>query len=203
MRGLATVFMVLMLTAVTPIAFGQQKPAPIRSSAQQAGNRDIENAGRSERGKPLSEEKRTEIRKKIDAVRVWRLTETLKLDAGTSAKLSSLLSSLDQQRRNIQREQRETMRTLRSSLSSSKPVESVIKSDLDKLEKNHRAIQELKNNEIRVLRKLLTIEQRGRYVIFQHDFMREMRGMIHGAHGSERSKSGAGPGGDIEDPSDN
>ena len=48
-------------------------------------------------GEP-SEEKREEVRKKIEAVRIWRLTEALKLDAPTSSKLSALLSSFDQQR---------------------------------------------------------------------------------------------------------
>jgi len=186
MKGLAAVFMVVMLTSVTQTAFGQQKPASMPSAAQHDNGMNVDRAGQSNPGEPLSEEKRAEIRKKIEVVRIWRLTETLKLDAGTSAKLSSLLSSLDQQRRDIQREQMETMRTLRLSLNSPKPVESIIKIDLDKLEKNQRAMQELRNNELNSIKNLLTIEQRARYVIFQHDFMREMRGMIHSARGSGR-----------------
>ncbi len=186
MKGLATVFMVLMLTAVTPTAFGQQKPAPIQSVAQHDYDMNVEIAVQSERGEPMSEEKRAEIRKRIEVVRIWRLTEALKLDPKTSAKLSSLLSSLDQQRRDIQREQMETMRTLQLSLKSPKANESSIRTELDKLEKSQRAMQELKNNETSGLKNLLTIEQRGRYVIFQYEFMREMRGMIHGARGNGR-----------------
>jgi len=186
MKGLAIVFMTVMLTAVTPAAFGQQKPAAMQSIAQQDDNMNNEVAGQSEGRKPMSEEKRAEIRKKIEAVRIWRLTEALKLDSSTNAKLSSLLSSLDRQRRDIQREQMETMRTLRQSVNSPKSNESIIKADLDKLEKNHRAMQELKNNELSGLKNILTIEQQGRYVIFQYEFMREMRGMIHGARRGER-----------------
>lgn len=195
MKGLATVFMVVMLTTVTPIAFGQQKQTPMPSGAQHDDEMNVEIAGQSERGEPMSEEKRAEIRKKIETVRIWRLTEALKLDAGASAKLSSLLSSLDHQRRDIQREQMETLRMLRLSLNSPKPDESIIKTDLEKLEKNHRSMQDLKNNELSGLKNLLTIEQRARYIVFQHEFMREMRGMIHGARGTGRSGTGTGPGG--------
>ena len=175
-----------MLTTGTLTAFGQQKAAPIQSVAQHDDDMNVINAGQSGRGEPMSEEKRAEIRKKIEVVRIWRLTEALKLDANTSAKLSSLLSSLDRQRRDIQREQMGTLKMLQQSLKSPKLEESRIKSDLDKLEKNHRAMQELRNNEMSSLKNFLTIEQQARYVIFQQEFMREMRGMIHGARGTGR-----------------
>jgi hypothetical protein len=186
MKGFATIFMLFMLTVVTSTAFGQQKPASMRSVAQQDDDMNVENAGRPDRGNTMSEQKRAEISKKIEAVRIWRLTATLKLDSKTSAKLASLLSSLDQQRRAIQHEKFVTMRRLRSSLNSPKLVESLIRTDLDILEKNHQAMQELRNNEMSELKRLLTIEQRGRYVIFQNDFMHEMRVMLHNARGAGR-----------------
>jgi hypothetical protein len=186
MKGLTIVTMVLMLTTVTMTAFGQQRPASIQTGSQYNDDIGVENTGRPGRGEPMSDEKRAEIRIKIETIRIWRLTEALKLDANTSAKLSSLLSSLDQQRREIQREQRGTLTMLQQSLKSPKREESRIKSDLEKLEKNNRAMQELKNKEMSGLKNLLTIEQQARYVIFQQEFMREMRGMIHGARGDGR-----------------
>ena len=186
MKGLSIVSMVLMLTTITMTAFGQQGPASMQTNSQYNDNRGVENLGRPGRGEPLSDEKRAEIRKKIETVRIWRLTEALKLDANTSARLSSLLSSLDQQRREIQREQTGTLIMLQQSLRSPKIEESRIKSDLDKLEKNYRAMQDLKYKEMSGLKKILTIEQQGRYVIFQQEFMREMRGMIRGARGNGR-----------------
>jgi Spy/CpxP family protein refolding chaperone len=186
MKGLTIVSMVLMLTTVTTTAFGQQGPASMQTNSQYNDGRGVENRGRPGRGEPMSDEKRTEIRKKIETVRIWRLTEALKLDANTSAKMSSLLSSLEHQRREIQREQMGTLQMLQQSLKSPQIEESRIKSDLEKLEKNNRAMQELKNKEMSGLKNLLTIEQQARYVIFQQEFMREMRGMIHGARGSGR-----------------
>jgi hypothetical protein len=47
-------------------------------------------------------------------------------------------------------------------------------------------MQELKNKEMSSLKNLLTIEQQARYIIFQQEFIREMRSMIHGARGDGR-----------------
>jgi hypothetical protein len=148
-----------LLIGVTLSAFGQQRPAP------------------------MSEERREEIRKKIDAVRIWRLTEELKLDAITSAKLSSLLSSVDHQRREILRQQTGTINILRFAVKAPKPDESRLKIYLENLERNHRAMQELVNSERSGLKNILTIEQQARYVVFQHAFIHEMRDMIGGAQG--------------------
>jgi Spy/CpxP family protein refolding chaperone len=141
-------------------------------------------------GGPPSEERREEVRKKIEAVRIWRLTEELKLDTDSSAKLSSLLSSLNLKRRNTMREQMEAMRDLRSLLRTAKPDEAKIKALLEKLEKNRHEMQGLKDQELKGLKDILTIEQQARFLIFQHEFQREMRDMISGARG----KGPGGPG---------
>ena len=142
-------------------------------------------------GGPPSAEKREEVRKKIEAIRIWRLTEELKLDTDTSGKLSALLSSVERKRRDIQREQRETTMQLRDILKSQKPDENKMKQCIDKLQSNHRAMQELRNDELKGMKEILTVEQQARYLVFQQDFQREMRDMIGGARGSAAD---AGPG---------
>ena len=150
-------------------------------------------------GGPPSEERREEVRKKIEAVRIWRLTEDLKLDTSTSAKLSSLLSSLDQKRHDTMRAQMKTIRELRALLKTAKPDDAAIKALLEKLEKNHREIQALKDQELKGVKELLTIEQQAGFLLFQHDFQHEMRGMIHAARGKNRGKGEMGPRGQISD----
>jgi Spy/CpxP family protein refolding chaperone len=194
MNGVKIVLMAVLLIPVTMSAFGQQRPASSQPGGQYNDTMGVGNHGQPGRGGPLSEEKREEVRKKINAVRIWRLTETLKLDTGTSAKLSSLLSSLDHQRRDILREQTGTINILKLAVKSPKPDESKIKTSLEKLEKNRHAMQELSNSEMSELKKILTIEQQARYVIFQHEFMHEMRGMIRSAYGNP-GKGGTGQGG--------
>ena len=141
-------------------------------------------------GNALSEEKREEIRKKIEAVRIWRLTERLKLDTTTSAKLASVLSSFDQQRKGMVQEQIATMRELRVSLNSQKPDEARLKTALEKLQKNQHSLQELRDREYSGLKDILTIEQQARFLLFQQEFRREMQSMISNA----RSSGGRGRG---------
>jgi len=139
-------------------------------------------------GGPPSAAKREEVRKKIEAVRIWKLTEALKLDPDTSAKLSSFINPLDQQRQEIAHEQMMTMRELRTLLQSSKPSEAKLKAAIDRLEKNHLAMQENRNREFSGIKNILNTEQQARFILFQQDFRREMRHMISGA-------KGGGPGG--------
>lgn len=168
--------------AVTPALFAQQGPP--------AGQYDDMMGPENQpgRGNTLSEEKREEIRKKIETVRIWRLTEKLKLDTTTSAKLASLLSSFDQQRQVIVREQMATMRELRVSLKSQKPDEARIKTALDKLQKDQHSMQELRDREYGGLKDILTIEQQARFLLFQQEFRHEMQSMISNARSSNRGR---------------
>lgn len=180
----------LAMTALPAFAQRRMQDPPPDDRQQEEG----EIAPDPGQGGPPSEERREEIRKKIEAVRIWRLTEELKLDAATSAQLSSLLSSLDQKRRDLHREQREAMRELQLSLRAAKPEESKIKPLLEKVERNHRAMQELRDREIKGMKKFLTIEQQARFLLFQKAFQREMRGMISGARGGGAGRGGRGMG---------
>lgn len=170
--------------AASTTAFSQQKAVPMNPGGQYNDATGAENPAPSGRGNALSEKKREEIRRKVETVRIWRLTEALKLDVNTSAKLASLLSSLEQNRRNALREQMEIMRELRRSLKSGKTDEADIKFLLDKIEKTHRMIQDVREQEWKGVQEILTIEQQARFLIFQQEFRREMQGMIAGARGN-------------------
>ncbi len=185
MNAMKILLMTTLLTAVTMTAFGQQGSSPI----QPGGPYDDGGVGNPGR---LNGKRHEEVRRKIDTVRIWRLTEELRLDPDTSAKLSSILSSYSQQRRKIRRVQRRTMKTLQRAVESQKPNESKIRSNLEKLEKNRRSMQELKANELRDLKSILTIEQQARYIVFQKKFMREMRGMIKNARRGNRDGTRTG-----------
>ncbi len=130
------------------------------------------------RGNAPSEEKREAVRKKIETVRIWKLTEALKLDPNAAAKLSAFLSSSDARRRDITRAQMADMKELRLSLKSAKPSEAKLRATLERLEKNHHEMQELRDREWKGLKEMLTVEQQARYLIFQLEFQREMRDMI-------------------------
>lgn len=143
---------------------------------------------------PPSRERREEIGKKIEAIRIWRMTEALGLNADSAMKLASVLGPIGQKRREIMRAQAETMKTMRQELKHQKPDEATIKQLLDKLENDHRGMQELRDEETRRVKDILTIEQQARFLIFQQEFQREIRELIAAARGRsvERPEPGRG-----------
>ncbi len=140
--------------------------------------------------------KQEEVRKKVETVRMWRLTEELKLDEKTSARLASFLSAMDEKRRVLMRERMETMKDLRALLKTGTPNEKKLKANLDKLEKDRREMMELEGKEMSGIKDILSIEQQARYVIFQQEFRRELRGMIAEARGGGQGRGPAGKGPD-------
>jgi Spy/CpxP family protein refolding chaperone len=157
--------------------------------------------GSQGRGGPPSDEKREQVRRKVEAVKMWRLTEELKLDEKTSSRLASFLSSIEEKRRGLIRSTMETTRELRAILSSAKPDQGRLKVALDKIEKNQQELVELRGKEMTGLKGMLSVEQQARYVIFQQEFRREIRGMISGARGNGPGQDspgmGPGPGGQM------
>jgi hypothetical protein len=169
---------------VAPDAFGQQR-SPGDRSADMTG---YENP--SGMDKRLSPEKQEQIRKRVETVRIWRLTETLKLDSETSAQLASFLSSYDRQRGNLLRERHETLQALRSAIKSSKPEETRLQPLIEKIVTNRNANQELIEQEWKSLQGILTIEQQARFIIFQQDFRRDIQRIIVNARGGASARTG-------------
>ncbi|MFA5072479.1 MAG: hypothetical protein WC539_01050 [Nitrospirota bacterium] len=157
----------------------------LHAQAQSEGSKKIhrqENA--------VSEKKREEIRKRIEAMRIWKLTEALKLDAETSGKVSGLLSAIDVQRKAIRHTNMQTMKELRNALKASKINEEKVESLLKKLEDNRHALQELQDKEQNGLKDILTIEQQARYLVFEHEFQHEMRNIIATSRAERAGASG-------------
>lgn len=195
MRTSTSVILLIILTALAlPAAAQERLPGPDDRP------RDRESfATDPRRGDEPSAERREEIRKKIEAIRIWRLMEELKLSAETGAKLSSIMSTLDQKRREAHREELMMMGELRRLVKAAKPDEAGIRTLLDKLEQNQQNARALRDQETRSTRDLLTPEQQARFLIFQQDFQREIRSLISGMggtgpmHGGPGQRQGPGP----------
>src|SRR3990170_5440679 len=200
MKKLIKISMLTVVLALRgiPVFAQRQMPGPLPDDRRvEEGEFAPDQGG----GGPPSGERREEIRKKIEAIRIWRLTDALKLDEKTAARFFPVLSSLTQRRHELFRENREAERELRLSLETNKPDEKKIKASLDKMEKNHHEMTKLTEKEIEATKDYLTVGQQARYYLFQQDFQREMRGMIAGSRGQgaggRRMRSGlnrpAGP----------
>ncbi len=187
MKGVRLAIMTAALIIAGATAHAQQGPGQM--GGQERNEPGFEDS--QSRGGPDAK-KREEVRKKVETVRMWRLTEELKLDEKTGAKLASFLSAMDEKRRGLMHERMETMRDLRAIVKKKNPDEKKLKADLDKLEKNRREMVELEGKETGGVKDILSVEQQARYVIFQQEFRREMRGMIAGARGGGQGMRGPG-----------
>lgn len=158
-------------------------PAP----AQQGGQR-------GPAGRPPTEEQREEVRIKMEAIKISRLTEELKLGEKTAAAFIPAITSLDRQRRSIMRDNRQAMQELRTELSTQRPDEGKMKAIISRIEKNHNEITALRKKELEAARTNLSVEQHARYILFHQKFQQEMRGMVEGARHPRRGGPGKGGG---------
>lgn len=145
-------------------------------------------------GGPPTDEQREEIRKKMEAVRMSRLTEELKLDEKTAARFIPVITALGQKRRALMKDIRQAMQELRTELKAAHPDEGRMRTAIGRIEKNQREIASLREKELQAARENLSVAQQAQYIIFNQEFVREMRGMMEGVRGRGPAKGGMGPG---------
>jgi Spy/CpxP family protein refolding chaperone len=188
-----TLAMAVMCACLASVAAAQTQ-----SPGQQAGAPRQPGSGPGPGGGPggarPSEQQREEVRKKIEAVRLARLTEELQLDEKTAAKFIPVITVIDQKRRAMTKENQETMREIKIMLHSTPPDEAKLKAAISAIEKNRREIVSLRDKEFNTVRDSLTVTQMAHYLLFNQEFQQEMRGMMEGARNPRRQGMGPGPG---------
>lgn len=137
-------------------------------------NSVAEPQGESDR--PPTKEQMEKVRTRIETLRMWKLTKALDLDEKKSAQLFPLLNKYDKKRAETESAMRDNMRDLRESLKERREVQ--IKNALDRLELNHKSMQNIREAEREELKGILSIEQQARFIIFQQEFDREIRKII-------------------------
>jgi len=183
-----------MLTLCAGLASGalaqQQAPGPQGGGPRTSG---FGPGGGPANGRP-TEQQREEVRKKVEAVRLARLTETLQLDEKTAAKFIPAITAIDQKRRALMKENQETIRELKIMLHATPPDDAKLKVAISAIDRNRREIVSLLDKEFSAARDNLTVAQMARYLLFNQEFQQEMRGMMEGARGSGPGKGGKGAG---------
>jgi cytochrome c556 len=141
-----------------------------------------------------TEQQREEVRKKVEAIRLARLTETLQLDEKTAAKFIPVITAIEQKRRALTKENQETIRELKIMLHANPPDDAKLKAAIGAIEKNRREIYSLRDKEFSAARDNLTVTQMARYLLFNQEFQQEMRGMVEGARHPRHGGPGKGVG---------
>ncbi|MBI5633607.1 MAG: hypothetical protein HZA15_09035 [Nitrospirae bacterium] len=147
-----------------------------------------------DRDRPPSKEQMEKVRKKIETMRMWKLTSALDLNEKISAQVFPVLNSYDRKRAEAEAAVRDGMRELREAVKEKN--EAKMKAALGRVEQNHAALQRTNDEERAELRKILSVEQQAKYVLFQQEFNRELREFI----GEARERRGEGPGRDQRFP---
>lgn len=133
-------------------------------------------------------------RKKIEAIRVSRLTEALNLDEKTAAKFIPAITALDQKRRATMREHRQAMMELRRQVQGGQADSSLLRITIDKYAVSRREMTKLREKEFDTAREYLTTDQLARYLLFQQDFLQEVRELVSGMRGGGPAMRGPGRG---------
>jgi hypothetical protein len=175
-----TLAMVALSACIATVAAAQQPAPPL--------------PGRSPGDARPTEQQREEVRKKVEAVRLARLTEVLQLDEKTAAKFIPAVTAIDQKRRTLVKENQETLRELKIMLHAAPPDEAKLKVAIAAIDKNRREIFSLRDKEFAVAKDNLTVTQMARYILFNQEYQPEMRGMVVGARQPRRGGLGPGPG---------
>ncbi|MBI5074431.1 MAG: hypothetical protein HZB62_04595 [Nitrospirae bacterium] len=147
-----------------------------------------------DRDRPPSKEQMEKVRKKIETMRMWKLTSALDLNEKISAQVFPVLNSYDKKRAEAEAAVRDGMRELREAVKEKN--EAKMKAALGRLEQSHTALQRTNDEERADLRKILSVEQQAKFVLFQQEFNREIRKLI----GEARERRGEGPGRDQRFP---
>jgi len=123
----------------------------------------------------LKESDLARVRKKVEALRAWQLTEELDLDQETSSRLFPAMKDADKDRQRIEVENRALYREMVRLINSDKPDPGIINDILDQLQANRMETARLEEKHLKQVREILSPEDSARYLIFQVQFQRELR----------------------------
>jgi len=135
--------------------------------------------------RPMHQERRAELRKKVELIWMQKLTERLDLTEEEKAKVFPLLSQYEEKRRALRQENRELVRELERMIEN-KATEGELKRTIRALEENDSKLREEKEEGFHELARILPVEKQARYIVFQEQFRREMHRLIKKARHREK-----------------
>jgi Spy/CpxP family protein refolding chaperone len=141
-------------------------------------------------GEPPSKEQMEKVRKRVEMVRIWKLTEDLDLDEKTADRLFPILRKYDKKKVELKSEMfksRRQMRQLESGRSGEKVDAEKLLEDMEKNRARMRAIEE---DQYKAIKKVLTPEQMVKYIAFEQRFRREMKQMLRESKGQRNQGPG-------------
>ncbi|MDI6808829.1 MAG: hypothetical protein QME66_07610 [Candidatus Eisenbacteria bacterium] len=134
-------------------------------------------------GPPTVPERMERVHRKIETMRMWRLTEELNLTEEKGAKLFPVLNKYNDKRAALGIERRKLLTALRDLANDQSPSDAKLKETLDALEVNGSSMDQLKKDELKELKAILAPYEQAKFIIFNEQFEREMRQTIERVRG--------------------
>jgi hypothetical protein len=123
------------------------------------------------------------VHQKIETMRMWRLTEALNLTGEKSAKLFPVLKKYDDKRAALGMDRRKLMRALADLTKDQSASDAKFKEALDGLEANGSSMDQLKKDELKELKAILTTSEMAKFIVANEQFEREMRQTVERVRG--------------------
>jgi regulator of replication initiation timing len=134
--------------------------------------------------RPMNQERAEELRKKVELIWMWKLTEELNLSEKEGAKLFPVVHTYEEKKRGLREENRRLVRELERMIKD-KASEGELKRTIQAVEQNDRKLQEVEQEGFHEIAKILSVEKQARYIVFQAHFQHEIHGLIQGARHKE------------------
>lgn len=135
--------------------------------------------------RPMDRERAEELRKRIELIWMWKLTEELDLTKEEGAKLFPLLSTHEEKKRELREENRRIVLTLKQMIDDG-AAEGDLKRTIRSLEDNDRKLNKVEAEGFSEIAKILSVEKQAKYIVFQEYFRHEIHGLIKKARHRER-----------------
>lgn len=127
------------------------------------------------REKPPDREK---LKKRIETIKMWKMLDALELTEEQSAKFLPVYNSFESSRDSLETKMRKNMEKLDEAMNEAKFDERKVSAILDSMAENRRKMFDTESAFHENARKILSVEQQARFVIFQRDFIEEIRGLL-------------------------
>jgi hypothetical protein len=136
--------------------------------------------------RPMNQERREELRERIELIWMWKLTEELELTKEEGAKLFPLLSTYEKKKWELREKKRQIVQTLKQMIADGSS-EGDLKRQIRSLEDNERARNKAEAEVFSEIAKILSVEKQAKYIVFQEYFRHEIHGLIKKARHEERA----------------
>lgn len=148
-------------------AFAAEPDKPDNTDKQDKRDKREKWAGHAEgRGHGAARDRlREEVFDQIRAMRMWKLTEELKLDEATAAKVFPLLARFDERRREISHERLALFRELQDLMKAPNPDVSRLTAVIDRMTATHVRRLALEEERFKELRRVLTPLQQAKLIL--------------------------------------